>query len=71
MQEWKISFCFQKANHEKHKEPDAKALQYKMVIDIEKRENALQASIDRFEAELKTAKQPGRAVIQSLLAESY
>ena len=28
-------------------------------------------SIDRFEAELKTAKQPGRAVIQSLLAESY
>ena len=48
-----------------------KALQYKMLIDMEKRENALQASIARFEAELKTAKQPGRAVIQSLLAETY
>ncbi|HSB94222.1 MAG TPA: hypothetical protein VLC28_13955, partial [Flavitalea sp.] len=48
-----------------------KALQYKMSIDMLKRENALEASIARFEAELKTAKQPGRSVIQSLLAETY
>ena len=37
MQEWKISFCFQKANHEKHKEPDAKALQYKIHISFKEK----------------------------------
>ena len=66
-----IESILKKARTSNNQAQVIKALQYKAAIDMEKRENALPLSIDRFEKELKTAAQPGRSVIQSILAESY
>lgn len=48
-----------------------KALQYKASIDLQKNEEAQETSIRRYETELKTAAQPGKSVIQSILAVTY
>jgi len=48
-----------------------KGLQYKASLDMEKNEQALERSIRRLESELKNTSQPGKSVMQSLLAESY